>query len=331
VIKPTESGAEITADYTRPLASGAKLEAGLAFDANKNDMDYRGAVLDSVKARWSDDVTRTNRFIYHDLIEAFYATWERSMGALGMLAGLRLEDSVINTNQATANLRDRTEYWRLHRRSHLTYQMTESGQLQLNYHHRVHRPETEDLNPFPQCRIRSTSGLVMRACGPRKPIRSRPDTSIAMTTPPTSPPSTCATRTTHSPPSPATSPPVTLLTTHENLARNRSGGMELVATTSVGATVTANASINLFRSEVDASNLGFSAATSATAASAKLNLSWKPAKPDTILLDASHSAKRLTAQGYRFASECHRPGLATRNGGQGARRFLHHFRSVQLD
>src|SRR5258708_23456710 len=33
---------------------------------------------------------------------------------------------------------------------HLSSNLTDTRQLQLNYSHRVHRPESDDLNPFPE-------------------------------------------------------------------------------------------------------------------------------------------------------------------------------------
>jgi outer membrane receptor protein involved in Fe transport len=206
----------------------------------------------------------------------------------------------VHTDQATVHLTDRTEYWRLHPSLHLSYNLTDTRQLQLNYSHRVHRPESDDLNPFPEYQ----DPFNLRAGNPRlRPAETHSveagyqyrkddttylaavffrDTYHAFTT---------VTRYID---------PVTLLTTQENLSSNRSGGLELAATTELWSKVSVNASANAFRSEIDAKNLGFAGKRSTIAWDAKLNLSWRATKVDTVQVDANYSARRLTAQGYRL-------------------------------
>ena len=247
-------------------------------------------------------MTRTNRFIYRDTINALYATFGRPVGRFGFLAGLRVERTVVNTNQATVHLTDRIEYYRLHPTLHLSYNFTETSQLQLNYSHRVHRPESDDLNPFPEYQ----DPFNLRAGNPRlRPEETHSiesgyqfhdgdttylaalyfrDTYRAFTT---------VTRYIDA---------VTLLTTHENLATSRSGGLELAATTNLGSKVSANFSAHAFRSAIDAANLGFPGRRATVAWDAKFNLNWHATKADSVQLDANYSARRLTAQGYRRAT-----------------------------
>lgn len=309
LIKPTETGTELTADYTQPFADDAKLDAGYAGELNKNDMDFQGALFDPTSNAWIVDTTRTNRFIYRDSIHALYATYGRPIGRFGVLGGVRLEQTYVDTNQVTAQLAGKNEYFRLHPSLHLSYSLTETGQLQLNYSHRVHRPESDDLNPFPEYQ----DPYNLRAGNPKlRPEETHSietgyqyrkddttylaaayfrDTYNAFTT---------VTRYIDS---------VTLLTTHENLASNRSGGVELAATTTLGPKLSVNFSSNAFYSEVDATNLGFSGNRSAIAWDAKLNADWRVSKADLIQLNTNYSAKRLTAQGYRLPTYVTNLGL----------------------
>jgi outer membrane receptor protein involved in Fe transport len=300
LIKPTETGTELTADYTQPFANDAKLDAGYAGEVNKNDMDFRGGFFDPALGTWVVDTTRTNRFIYRDSIHALYATYGRPIGRIGILGGIRLEQTYINTNQVTAQLTDKNEYFRLYPTLHLSYNLTDTGQLQLNYSHRVHRPESDDLNPFPEYQ----DPYNLRAGNPKlRPEEThsieagyqyrKDDTTylVAVYFRDTYHAFTTVTRYIDS---------VTLLTTHENLASNRSGGLELAATTTLGPRVSLNFSSNAFYSEVDATNLGFNGHRSAVAWDAKLNADWHVSKTAVIQLSTNYSAKRLTAQGYRL-------------------------------
>jgi outer membrane receptor protein involved in Fe transport len=101
---------------------------------------------------------------------------------------------------------------------------------------------------------------------------------------------------------------VTLLTTHENLATNRSGGIELAATRDIGP-VSLNFSSNIYRNQIDASNLGFASSRSATAWDAKLNANWRANKITLVQFNTNYRAKRLTPQGERRPSYIANLGL----------------------
>ena len=298
-INPTDTTATLSADYTQPMDGGAKLDAGYALELGKTDMDYRGGYVDPVTAAATNDPTRTNRFIYRDHLHAIYGTYRRSFGSFGVLAGLRLENTAIVTNQATVQQVDKTDYLRLYPSLHLSYNLTEADQLQLNFSHRIHRPDSEDLNPFPQYQ----DPYNLREGNPRllpedtnsleAGIQHKEGDTTYLATHyyrQTYHAFTMITRYIDS---------VTLLTTYENLATNRSGGLELAANGDLGHQISVNGSANAFYSEIDASNLGFDTPKSAITWSTKLNASWHATKDDLVQFNTSYFGKRLTPQGYR--------------------------------
>ena len=299
LIKPTETGREAIIEYVRPFDDGAKLEAGYSWEADKNDMDFRGNFLDPATGLWVVDTTKTNRFIYQDAIHAFYATYGRPWGRFGLLAGLRMERTTVDANQVTTQVNEKNEYFRVYPSLHLSYNLTDTSQLQLNYSHRIHRPESDDLNPFPEYQ----DPYNLRAGNPH--LRPEDTHSIEAGYQHKDNETTYLatvyyrytyhTFTTFSRYIDST----TLLTTEENLAVNRSSGLELAATTNPGSPISLNFSSNAFWSEIDASNLGFGARQSTIAWSAKLNVNWHVAKRDLVQLNSNFAARRLTAQGYR--------------------------------
>jgi outer membrane receptor protein involved in Fe transport len=290
---------EASAEYTRPFAHGARLESGYAFEDDKLDMDHYGANFDPVAATWVTDPVVTNRFVYESAIHAVYGTFGRPWGAFGALAGLRLEDTTIRTNQVTAALRDRNNYTRVYPSLHLKYDLSDAHELQLNYSHRVHRPEGDDLNPYPEYQ----DPFNLRAGNPHlvpEEIHSieagyqyKKGSSNYLATlyyryqyhgf-------TDVTRYINS---------TTLLTTKENLANSSSGGLELAATTDLGK-LSLNSSANVYRSVINASNLGFAGNRSTYAWMAKLNASYRATKTTMIQFNTNYNARRLTAQGYRM-------------------------------
>jgi outer membrane receptor protein involved in Fe transport len=261
-------------------------------------MDFRGGLFDPAAGAWMVDTARTNRFIYEDTIHAFYTTYGRPVGKFGLLAGLRFEQANIHTNQVTAHLVDHNDYFHVYPTLHLNYNLSETGQLQLNYSHRIRRPESDDLNPFPEYQ----DPYNLRAGNPRlKPEEThsveagyqyrKEDTTYlaAVYFRETYHGFTTVTRYIDS---------TTLLTTHENLASNRSGGLELTATTDIGAAAI-NFSANAYRNQIDASNLGFSSSRNTLTWDAKLNVNYHVSKTTQVQFNTNYTATRLTPQGER--------------------------------
>lgn len=309
LIKNVETNTETTADYANPIGENAKLEAGYDGQWNRFDIDFQSSFFDAATQTWRRDATRTNRFVYDANIQAIYGTYTRKLGRFGTLAGLRFERAEIRTNQVTTRLTNANSYNRFYPSLHLSYELSDTRQVQLNYSHRVHRPEGEDLNPFPQYddptnlrvgnphlrpeeihsleagyqyRDKDTTYLATiyyryRYNGMTEVRRFvdgltlLPDASGA-----------------------------TLLTTKENLGTSRSGGLELGATTRLKDRLSLNFSGNVYHSEIDASNLGFSSKRTAIAWEAKLNLNFDLSKATLLQLNTNYSAKRLTPQGYRY-------------------------------
>lgn len=299
LIKTTETNTEMSLEYLHPLDEHSKLEAGYNGQIEEADMDFRGSFLDATGAT-RGDAARTNRFIYDAAIHAFYSTCARKFGAWGLLAGLRFEHASIDTNQITARLRNTNDYNRFYPSLHLSYDLTETQQLQLNYSHRVHRPDSDDLNPYPEYQ----DPFNLRAGNPR--LVPEDIHSIEAGWQHKQDDTTCL----------ATAyyryryhgmtdvsryiDSTTLLTTKENIGISRSGGFELGANTRLRNRVSLNFSANAYRNEIDASNLGFSARRSTFAWDAKLNVTWDVTKTTLVQINTNYTAKRLTPQGYRY-------------------------------
>lgn len=309
LIRNVEDNTESSVDYALPINDRAKLEAGYNGQLSRLDQDFRGSFLDGATQTWKVDTMRTNRFVYGSKVHALYATYAQKIDRFGFLAGLRFEQALVDTNQVTAHLVDKTDYDKLYPSLHLSYDLTDTQQLQANYSHRVRRPEGDDVNPFPEYQ----DPFNLRAGNPhlqpeeihsveagyqyRKNdvtylatvyVRHRYNgfTDVARYINAT-----------------------TLLTTKENLSASTSGGMELGATTRLRERVSLNFSGNLYHSEIDASNLGFSSKRSATAWDAKLNATWDVSKATLVQLNTNYTAKRLTPQGYRYPTYVTNLGL----------------------
>ncbi len=308
-IRNIEDNTESSADYTYPISDDSKLEAGYNGQLSRLDQDFRGSFFDPTTGSWVVDTTRTNRFIYSSKVHAFYSTYAQKIDRFGVLAGLRFEQALVDTNQITARLVDKTEYNKLYPSLHLSFDLTDTQQLQANYSHRVRRPEGDDVNPFPEYQ----DPFNLRAGNPHlKPEEAHSiETGYQYRKNDTTYLATVYYRYRYNGMTDVTRyiNATTQLTTKENLSTSRSGGMELGATTRLKDRVSLNFSGNIYHNEINASNLGFSANRSTTAWDAKLNATWDITKLTLMQLNTNYTAKRLTPQGYRYPTYVTNIGL----------------------
>jgi outer membrane receptor protein involved in Fe transport len=295
----TESETEFTADYEKPFGSDSKLEAGYSLSAAESDVDFVGTRFDAGSGAWVVDPLTTNRFIYKSVVHALYATYGRPVGPIDILAGLRFEQTFSDAEQVTAAIKDENDFARLYPSLHLSHDLTDTQQIQLSYSHRVQRPDSWDLNPYPRYDDPRNLWAGNPDLEPEDihsieagwQYRSEGITYLA---------SiyqryryngiTRVTRLINGD---------TLLTTSENLDSSRSTGVELGVTQRWRNQLSLNFSGNIYREEISAENLGFSDNKDATAWDAKLNANWEFSKAFTFQVTSGYRAKRLTPQGER--------------------------------
>lgn len=291
---------EITAEYAGALPGKAKLKLGYDLQRDDDDYDNYGGTI--VGDQHVVDPAQTNRFLYKRTVHALYGTYERPLGDWTLLAGLRLEETLIDTNQLTSALANRSDYFRVYPTLHLEKDLGEDRKLRLSYSKRVARPEPEDLNPYfvvvdafsaragnpslmPQETHAFEVGYEARAHGAtlaatayaRRSLNGMTEVSRYIS-------------------------PTVLLTTKENLGKSTSGGVELSANGKLAGALSYGLSANVFYNQVDAANLGFAAKRSAVGYTGKASADYALTPKDLIQVSASYSSKRLTAQGHRLPS-----------------------------
>ena len=299
LIKPDDRGTEAILEYVLPLNADSKLEAGYTRSHEALDTDFEVSALNPASGLFVNDPTKSNRFAYTQTIHAFYGTYARTAGRFGFLAGLRPEQAstksrLVDTGEIIAR-----DYFRVYPSLHLSYKLAEHQELQLNYSHRVHRPESDDLNPFPEY----VDPYTLRAGNPRlrpEDIHSI-ETGYQYRTDHTTLVATVYHRYLYNGFTNVTRDigNSVLLTTHENLATSRSTGVELSATTDLGKRVSLNFSSNTFFNTIDASNLGFTGTKSDISWTAKLGASLRLAKATLLQFNTNYVSTRLTPQGTR--------------------------------
>ncbi|MGD0339610.1 MAG: outer membrane beta-barrel family protein [Bacteroidota bacterium] len=296
-IDQNENQNQLTVDYSNKLTETSTIEAGYAGNFNKRDMDYHGEYLDAHQRQFVTDLQKTSHFIYNETIHALYATYESSIGSLGFLGGLRVEQSFIHANLVSRDSIITNDYLKLYPTLHLSYHISPGTELQLNYSRRANRPEGDDLNPFPEYQdprnVRAGNPRLMPelihsvefgfqwqndnlTIVPSVFYRNRHNGFTRVTT---------------------SLNDTTLLTTQANLASDESAGFDLVVSGNAGNTFSANFSANAFYEQIDASNLGFSDRKSTTTWSGSLNCNLNLASATMIQMNSNYRSSRLTPQG----------------------------------
>ncbi len=163
---------ETKIDYENQMSERFKLEAGYQgrFSRQKtpqSSFEYNGTGtaqrLSPDDSRLQEDAYFYNRFLYDNDIHALYTTANMKFGAFGVMAGLRGEYWRVDTksytwehDHPTASTQQPTpfkkDYFQLFPSLFLSYELTPTAQLQLNYTRRLRRPWGGQLNSFKNTR-----------------------------------------------------------------------------------------------------------------------------------------------------------------------------------
>jgi outer membrane receptor protein involved in Fe transport len=302
LIHPKEIEHQISVDYTDPLSDHTILEAGYAGEVNHGDYRFTVSNFDLSRYVWQVDPGKTNRFVVDRTIHALYATLRQSFGSLGVLAGIRTEYARTDMDQVSQSIALANDYWKVYPTLHLSYNLGETTELQMNYSRRVHRPDTDDLNPFPEYQdprnLRTGNPTLMPEFIHSVECGVKLQNSLFSVVPSlyyryTSNRFTSVVQQIND---------STLLTTRMNLSNGQSAGLELIASSSLGEWFSSNMSLNTYFDEIDASNLGYSTKKSVITWSGVLTMSLSPVTGTMFQINGSYNSTRLTPQGeYRPA------------------------------
>lgn len=293
---------ELTAEYAQPLWGG-KFLAGYDLQRDDNDFRNRGNLIDPATGAVTVDPSHTNHFVYGQTIHAFYATYDREIvRKLSAIVGLRLEQTIISTNQIDLGLVGRQRYFRAYPTVHLQYDLAERQNLRFSFTKRLVRPDPEDLNPSPVF----SDPLNQRAGNANlKPQETQAiDAGYQYEAKGLSLEATLFFRKTRNGFTDVSRfiSPAVLLTTKENLGRSTALGVDFSGSGKLSPAISYRLSGTVSRNSIDAANLGFAGTRSIIGFTTKAGLDFKVAKPDLFQISANYSGKRLIPQGYRLPS-----------------------------
>ncbi|MFI5251615.1 MAG: TonB-dependent receptor domain-containing protein [Bacteroidota bacterium] len=292
-----DNHSRITLDYKDPLSEGSTLEAGYSGEFNGNNFDYFAQNFDAGRNFFVTNTNQTNRFLYDESINAMYATFKQSFGAFGFEAGARVERAVVKSNLVTLDSIIDNGYNNLYPSLHLSYTLNPGAELQMSYSRRVHRPETEDINPFTDFRDPRNISVgnptllpeyiqsVELGCQFRNDLISiLPSVYYHFTVN-----RFAAIRHAIN--------DTLILTTHENFSNDQASGVEIVLSADLSDFLTVHWNANAFMEQIDAANLGYPGTKSIDTWSSALTLGVNLTGSSRMQIISTTNSSRLTPQG----------------------------------
>lgn len=139
-------------DYTNPLKSGGKVDAG--FKTSFVNTDNVANFFDVVNDVSIPNYQFSNHFKYEENINAGYLNYARDWKSISVQAGLRLENTNIKGNQLGNPLVNDSSFSRHYTNLFPTFfvlyrlDTMQKHQIGFSFGRRIDRPNYQDLNPF---------------------------------------------------------------------------------------------------------------------------------------------------------------------------------------
>ncbi len=287
---------DLKGDYVGHLAGAATLKLGLDLQVDDNAYGNRGFTGETPGAL-APNGALTNLFQFNQTIGAAYATYERSLGALTVLAGLRVEAVALDLDQVSAGDKTSSDYLRAYPSLHLGWKLSDSQTLTASYSHRVQRPDPGEFNSFRFL----IDPLTFRAGNPNlKPQQTQSfELGYEYRHSPVLLLATAYYRENRDGVADVQRDlgGGVLLTERENVASSRSGGVELVANGRATKTLTYSLSGSAAWTELDSLGPTFAPTRSLWSFSGRGNLTWQATPNDLFQLNGVVYGRRLTPQG----------------------------------
>ena len=293
---------EIGADYALPISSVHAIKLGYSYEQEDFHYANSGANVDPVTGAETIDPNITNNFKFRQNVSAAYTSYQATTGNWSVLAGLRAELTQTDAHLLVGNTSRSDRYFELYPSLHISRALSDESTLSFGASRRISRPDPSDLDPYidaeytpnlrggnPDLRPQFTQsyeigygyegrGLAYQVTGYYRRNRDSVTDITQYLGDGVS------------------------LTTRTNLPKNDSAGFELTSNGHVLPQVSYSVSANPFYSQIDATALGQAGLKSTTGINLKLKLDYQPTPRDSAQLALTRTDKRLTPQGFVYAT-----------------------------
>ncbi|HZZ31038.1 MAG TPA: TonB-dependent receptor [Phenylobacterium sp.] len=287
---------ELTVAYTEKVAGGS-LNTGYELRHEDNDSNY-SAAMGPTASGLVPQPGLANHYLYEQLVNSIYATYQHSYGSLDVQWGLRAEDVRFTLAQLTSGARDGQHYERAYPTLHLAYKLDDERKLTGSYSVRVQRPPSFILNPLvqvndpqssqvgnPHLKVKEVQvyelGYQQRAWSQDFQATlyyrdAHHEFSIFQTE----------------------VAPGVFQTTFSNVGASTALGVDFNASGKFTSTLSYSASLSPYNGHIDASNLGIGESSRTLwAVGGRVNLNWQVRPNDMIQFNAIQQGAHIGTQG----------------------------------
>ena len=138
------------ADYTIRFGKNHKLESGFKSSSISTDNIAAYQLFDGNNL--SEDLNKSNHFLYKEDINALYSSFESKFGKFNAQAGIRYENTHYDANQLGNSIRRDSafskNYSNLFPSGYISYAADSANTFSLTAGRRIDRPAYQKLNPF---------------------------------------------------------------------------------------------------------------------------------------------------------------------------------------
>lgn len=135
-------------DFEKEFKKELKLELGLKNTYQEMRSDYFFKYQNDSTGEYITDNNFSNIFNYYQNISAAYINLSKQFKKLSVQAGVRGENTMINTLSQNSGLSYSRQYFNLFPVISLDYKKSEKHTISLSYNKRVNRPDYNSFNPF---------------------------------------------------------------------------------------------------------------------------------------------------------------------------------------
>ncbi|MCG2583950.1 outer membrane beta-barrel family protein [Massilia sp. TS11] len=303
---PSTRLSDFTVDYLGKLGEDGYLVAGIKVIDTTQDFDTRYTNTDPVTGNETINGIYTNAFNVDERVSAAYASYEYRLNERwSVKGGLRTEHTKIDLEQLTSHISVSNSYNNTMPSAFVSYKLDKDTTLRLAYSHRLHRPNSNDLNPYivyqsptdrsvgnPKLKPSQSNSYELSydstVAGVKTDVRlfSRVEDDVV---------------TQRQSLAKDENGQDIVVTTRENFGTSKSRGVELVFSGKPLPGLTVNLNGNWRHSEQTqfASLFGGPATLSGNAVSCRARLNYQLNEADQIQLAINGQGKQLYGQGYR--------------------------------
>ncbi|MBS1646683.1 MAG: TonB-dependent receptor [Bacteroidetes bacterium] len=137
-------------DFEKKIFKTISLETGVKGSFNNMNSIYKLENLNNTTGQYTTDTNYTNTFTYRDQILAGYVNLQKQVKKVALQAGLRAENTSIQTLSITSGIAYKRQYFNLFPTASVSYSKNDKHTFQLSFSRRIDRPDYNNFNPYRQ-------------------------------------------------------------------------------------------------------------------------------------------------------------------------------------